>query len=527
MNHSVRVLRPICTAFRQAYVFVTAVAAGVALAGCGGGGGSQPAPSAFDIDGFWSVTQTLKGSSEFLLLEDQGILKISDSSRSATWRSAATLVRRSFRESSSLRGQTTIAHSNSGVTFTFAFPNYSIRCTYTADLARSPVSTMSGSVECPNRELQGTWSATRGIPEPVALPDLTFVDVADSSTCALATDRRTYCWGQNVLGQLGTGDAVPRLTPTAAVETYALSKISLSTGGGVACGIDMIGAAYCWGNREGGRLGDGFSGAAWEYVTEPVAVAGGHSFIDIAVGGDHACAVADTGDAYCWGHNTRGQLGTGDFSNYAAPQLVAGGIKFDSITAHQLVSCGLTADGSAYCWGDGSSGNLGNGSTDVTNVPVPVSGGLTFASLQLGVWSACGVTTSGAGYCWGFNGNGELGTGAASEIELVPVPVTGGIVWKQISPGIAVTCGVSQAGGAYCWGGNQWGERGDGTFPAADRPAPAPVSGSIVFDTIDADWHTCGVSTDGDVYCWGPGDYGSIGDGMLLDRGVPTPISGS
>ena len=143
------------------------------------------------------------------------------------------------------------------------------------------------------------------------------------------------------------------------------------------------------------------------------------------------------------------------------------------------------------------------------------------------MWTACGVTTDRAGYCWGNNGSGELGIGTSNSIEPLPAQVSGGIEWKSISPGLLVTCGVSVAGQGYCWGGNTFGERGDGVFPAADRSTPGLVSGGVVFDSIDSDWHSCGVSVDGDVYCWGPGDLGSIGDGTLLDRGTPTLVSGA
>jgi hypothetical protein len=52
-----------------------------------------------------------------------------------------------------------------------------------------------------------------------------------------------------------------------------------------------------------------------------------------------------------------------------------------------------------------------------------------------------------------------------------------------------------------------------------------PVVGDLVFDSIDADWCSCGVA--GDVaYCWGPGSEGCIGDGGRVNRGVPTRVAG-
>jgi hypothetical protein len=51
------------------------------------------------------------------------------------------------------------------------------------------------------------------------------------------------------------------------------------------------------------------------------------------------------------------------------------------------------------------------------------------------------------------------------------------------------------------------------------------VAGNLVFQSIDADWVTCGVAAE-IFYCWGPGSLGSIGDGAQVDRGIPTKVAG-
>jgi alpha-tubulin suppressor-like RCC1 family protein len=191
-----------------------------------------------------------------------------------------------------------------------------------------------------------------------------------------------------------------------------------------------------------------------------------------------------------------------------------------------MVTCGVAEDGAGYCWGSGAAGNLGGGSKLLANVPAPVKGGLHFSSLQLGLWTACGVTVDSEGYCWGSNGNGELGIGSTGPAEaLEPAGVIGGHAWRSISPGVSVTCGVTTEGRGYCWGGNTWGERGDGTFPAPDATSPVPLAGDHTFQSIDTDWCSCGVASDG-AYCWGPGAEGCIGDGGTANRGVPTKVAG-
>lgn len=373
-----------------------------------------------------------------------------------------------------------------------------------------------------------TGSTTRqvSVSETATLSKVAGIDVGDMTACAVGVDGKAWCWGPNDFGQLGTGDVVQAYVPRRAAEGYSFTKISVSTGGAYACGISTTGQAYCWGSQEGGRLGDGTMAPGGQFVTAPVRVSGGHTFTDIVAGGDHACGIATGGAAYCWGHNERGQLGTGNFANSAVPVAVSGNLNFSSITAHQIVTCGITTGGAAYCWGFGDSGNLGSGSKTSTNVPVAVTGGLSFASLRLGVWTACGVTLAGDGYCWGNNGSGELGIGSKTPSEsLVPLLVVDGHKWKSISPGVLVTCGVTTDDTGFCWGGNSWGERGDGAFPSPDVTSPVPVLGNLSFQSIDADWCTCGVAN-GVAYCWGGGEEGCIGDGGRVNRGVPTKVAG-
>jgi len=179
-----------------------------------------------------------------------------------------------------------------------------------------------------------------------------------------------------------------------------------------------------------------------------------------------------------------------------------------------------------HCWGEDNFRNPGLGSKSSSNVPAPVKGGLSFSSLHAGLWTTCGVTTTGDGYCWGTNGSGELGIGSKSPYESwAPVRVVDGRKWKSISPGGAVTCGVTTTGGGFCWGGNLSGERGDGPFPSADVTSRVPVVGDLTFESIDADWCTCGVASEV-AYCWGPGDEGCVGDGARVDRGTPTKVAG-
>ena len=97
----------------------------------------------------------------------------------------------------------------------------------------------------------------------------------------------------------------------------------------------------------------------------------------MSAGVHHACGVTTGGDAYCWGTNSHGQLGTGDNVPSEVPVEVTdpsgGSVTWASITAGGLHTCSVTNTGVGYCWGRADAGALGNGSTTITNVPTLIS----------------------------------------------------------------------------------------------------------------------------------------------------------
>src|SRR6185369_10960550 len=183
---------------------------------------------------------------------------------------------------------------------------------------------------------------------------------------------------------------------------------SLSVGDNFVCGLDLTGAAFCWGANASGQLGNGSTTSA----SSPTAVSGGHVFTSIAAGGAHACGLTAQGVAYCWGDNTTGQLGTGSSTRSLVPVPVAGGVAFMVISAGQQHTCGISAPQRfGFCWGNNASGQIGDQSTVTRLVPTGVTGSVQFAKVSAGVSHTCGVSVTGAALCWGSNAAGQLGTG--------------------------------------------------------------------------------------------------------------------
>src|SRR5664280_2294391 len=86
--------------------------------------------------------------------------------------------------------------------------------------------------------------------------------------------------------------------------------------------------------------------------------------VQVVTGATHTCALAPSGQTYCWGRNSEGQLGDTTTTQRLTPVAVQqGGVSFTSITAGYYHTCGLTSAGAAYCWGYNGYGQLGDNTT--------------------------------------------------------------------------------------------------------------------------------------------------------------------
>ena len=259
-------------------------------------------------------------------------------------------------------------------------------------------------------------------------------------------------------------------------------------------------------------------------------------FAGVALGSAHSCHLSAAGEAYCWGLNNVGQLGDGSNTTRAAPVRVAGGLTFASISAAGTTTCGLTPSGMAYCWGPNTFGQLGNGSTTGSNVPTAVAGGLSFRMVTVGERHTCGLTTGGAAYCWGDNSSSQVGSttaqtcafgGANVACSQTPMPVSGGLNFTSINAGGFHTCGLTTAGDAYCWGWNTYRQLGnDGA--ASSSLTPVAVGGGLRFSSLaGGSVSTCALTSEGVAYCWGTNSAGQLGTGSFTTSSTPVRMAGA
>ena len=373
------------------------------------------------------------------------------------------------------------------------------------------------------------------VPAPVAARSLA---VGRAHSCALDEFGAAYCWGSNSQGQLGTGSTASSSTPVAVAGNLFFTQIDVAFD--YSCGLTGAGAVYCWGDVDGVSTN-----------TVPVLVPGNVKLASITTGAlwQYVCGLEANGAAHCFGDNTMGQLGKGDTISTRVFSPVSGGLRFRSISAGQVHTCGVALDGPAYCWGWNARRQTGSTSTaQLLMTPAPVTGGHTFTTLTAGSSSTCG-TTSSATYCWGINRFGSLGQGStASAIVSTPTQVVGGASFASVRGGdenslVAPVCALTAAGAAFCWGANQSGQLGTSaslpscTLTLGNPPntstfgctgTPVAVAGGLTFVLVaPAADHTCGLTTDRRVFCWGQNAAGQLGNGTTTSSNTPVRVTGN
>jgi alpha-tubulin suppressor-like RCC1 family protein len=215
---------------------------------------------------------------------------------------------------------------------------------------------------------------------------------------------------------------------------------------------------------------------------------------------------------------------------------VGGPVRLASVVAGTIHSCGLDAAGKAYCWGTNWQTILTIDDAPVQPLPARAGGDLSFVELMTGTTFACGRTADARAWCWGDNSSGSFGTGdfvGGRDAR----PAFGGAALRVLALNSENTftvhaCATAAGDAAACWGSTTGGRLG-GTS-TAPRPCFAPAA--ITCDPVGTpvathrfaalelgNIHSCGLTRERTVLCWGGGERGQLGNGSLVSS--PTPVT--
>jgi hypothetical protein len=344
----------------------------------------------------------------------------------------------------------------------------------------------SGAVWCFGDDTYGQLGDGASPATPVPTPTLAtslpssrviHLAIAGPVTCVVTEDSQVWCAGERFSGSIGDGDSSTADVPSPLFTHVVGLTDTVSSSG--RCALDAAHTARCWGRGDRGALGDGTTPVARYAPSSPVAPSSGSlSFSDVQFHSESACGLEVGGAAYCWGYNSHHTVSpslTVD-AIYARPRAV--GISGSRLASTAETACIVTG-ATVQCWGLDTYGQAGvdpatvatDGLTSFGTVmeaatDAPLDGSTV---LQLGgsTVASCALLTSHEVVCWGDNSMGGSGAGPSAPTQdhrARPVMVDDGTnldhVVQITHGGASHTCALRDDDHVLCWGNNVRAELG-------------------------------------------------------------------
>ena len=343
---------------------------------------------------------------------------------------------------------------------------------------------------------------------------------AFEQACSLR-EGRTYCWGENDRKQASVADDAFLISPRAVADI--MEAVDLCTAEGHSCALQADGTVVCWGDNGRGELG---TGSAKEHVG--VYILPDLRFRQVACGGSTTCAVTTDNALYCWGDNTENQVLPFDLADDAvlSPAKVGPSLSISQVSVGQGHVCAVSTTGVLYCWGRNSNSQLGfpRSETDRVDTPRQVGTNETYTHVMAGLLHTCALRTDATLWCWGANDTGQLGIQDAVGAVLPETQVALTKPVSSASTGWFHTCAITQDGALYCWGRNVEGQLGTGTTNEIVS-TPTRVGDEEDWTQVTVGrFHTCALRQD-TLYCWGKNERGQLGIGDTDRRYTPSSVA--
>lgn len=147
--------------------------------------------------------------------------------------------------------------------------------------------------------------------------------------------------------------------------------------------------------------------------------------------------------------------------------------------------------------------------------------------VSVGNGFTCAINASNEIWCAGRNNLGQLGIGAAGADQNTPVrEATMASNWSVLNVEQNHACAINTLGELYCWGEGTNGKLGDGASAQRDLPTRIGVATDWIYLGMN-NFGSCGIRGSGVLYCWGRNAQGQVGNGTSgADETTPQLVSG-
>lgn len=261
------------------------------------------------------------------------------------------------------------------------------------------------------------------------------------------------------------------------------------------------------------------------YAPMPVA-----AWTAVAAGQGHSLALREDGSLWAWGANGQGQLGLGDTRGRDRPVKLPGQ-DWAAVAAGLQHVLALKTDGSLWAWGQNLAGQLGDGSTQPRQAPVRVGQAQDWTALAAGADHSLGIRRDAVAlvdrhslWAWGGNAWGQLGDGSRvgrSEPTLVPDMLQ----VRAVAAGEAFSLVQDRYRQVLAWGYNGFGQLGQGDLLPRPAPVNVPVWGELVAANAGSGHVALLDSSNNRLHTWGLNDRGQLGHGHQAPVTQPQALS--
>ncbi|MEM7375085.1 MAG: HYR domain-containing protein [Bacteroidota bacterium] len=302
--------------------------------------------------------------------------------------------------------------------------------------------------------------------------DWASVEAGGDNSYALKTDGTLWAWGRNQAHALGIGNTIQQNSPVQVGTDTDWAMLSAFSAHVVALKND--GTLWAWGRNNDGQMGNGTTGAFQSSILQ---IGSDTDWISVAAGGTHAMAIKSNGTLWVWGSGTHGQLGLGATIQQTTPLQIGSDTDWMSLSANSQSSYGIKSNGTLWAWGRNTNGELGIGSTTSQSSPTQVGTDTDWTEVSGGLFHLIARKTDGTLWAAGEDNSGRLGIGSPAGNQTSPVQIGTDTDWIAIAKGQGVhNLAVKSADNLWAWGGNSFGQVGDGT---SNNNVLAPIDLSI------------------------------------------------
>jgi alpha-tubulin suppressor-like RCC1 family protein len=277
------------------------------------------------------------------------------------------------------------------------------------------------------------------------------IAAADSHSLAVGWDSRVFAWGLNGCGLLGLGDKLDRLSPTLLGGLEGVRGVAAASYHNLA--VTQSGDVFRWGRD---LL------LETQPSLRPIIVEGfGRVRVrQVYVNPVRDFAITEDGELFSWGSGKRGTLGHGDMQDQPSPKRVEAlrGVRVSGVAMGTNHALALAEDGLVYAWGANIDGaTLGNAHVERELLPTPVEAlrGVHVCSVAAAGDRSYAVADTGELWAWGYEipGSAPFGHGEQMHCPLPkPIESLRGVKVDAVAASLFYTLALADDGSVHAWG---------------------------------------------------------------------------